>query len=220
MNVLPIGVRALQISGCRFGQLAGDFGTAHKVDALDVLRTSNQRAGHITQISSAAHGAAHHCAETGMIKVGARHEFAQDVSKEPDANREKFRQRCLVPDAGTIDIIHFKPAHLMRRPEVPCPQIVRGHSTLLLELAIEFVKKMSINPNPGRNSEIALTRFAVEVLIFDPAKRYTANAPLYGGAGGFAGAHRNSEIMSQGIGGSERQYRQRHLCPRQFLDYI
>src|SRR5258706_2251193 len=93
----------------------------------------------------------------------------------------------------------------MRRPQLPCLEIVARHARAILELGSQFVEQVRVNADSGGDGEVARGGLAIEILVLNSAERdapyFAIDCDLSRGAR----AERNRQVMRESIGGAERE---------------
>src|SRR6266481_837174 len=131
--------------------------------------------------------------------MGSGYQFTQDVAEETDAHGEQFRQRGSGFHAAAVGVFDFESPHAMSGPQVPGLEVIRGHTTLFHEIAIELVEEMGVNANSGCDGEIPVGGLVVEIVILDASEGNAADSAGDGGTGGGAWAEWNTQVVSEGV---------------------
>src|SRR5258706_1242843 len=98
----------------------------------------------------------------------------------------------------------------MRRPQLPCFEIVGRHARAILELRSQFVEQVRVHADSGGDGEVTRGGLAVEILVLNSAERDTPNFAVDRDVSGGTGAERNSQIVGETVGGAKRKNGKRH----------
>jgi len=124
--------------------------------------------------------------------------------KRTDPYCQKLGQQGTLTRAASIGVLDLELAHAMRRPQLPCFEVVGRHARTLLQFRSEFVEQMRVHTDSGGDREVACGGLAVEILILNSAERDAPDSAVDCDLSGSAGAERNCQIVGESVGGAER----------------